>query len=75
MEINFNTCSLISFHANNFSLHFGVYRAKESLYKYKESLGHYTVEINGYKWGRYIEPCALFLEYFGCGPLFMICWW
>ena len=74
MKINFNTCSLISLHTNKFSFHLGVYPDEDELYKYKKGTGYYYVDIKHWMWGRYTEPYDLCLEYFGCGPLFMICW-
>lgn len=35
---------------------------------------HFAVKKRSWIWGRQTEPYDLCLEYFGCGPLFLIVW-
>ena len=81
-QIEFNTgCALISiyFDVNPedsrrpiASLHLGVKQEDHSVYKRKGGRMVY-VDCN-WIWGRATEPYDCCLEYFGLGPLMLVCW-
>lgn len=71
------TIALVSFLEMNAtegvtSFHFGVKPDRQLVYKYRNGQ-EIEVECN-YIWGRATEIYDHCLEYFGLGPLFLICW-
>lgn len=76
MKIDFNSIALVSMHFSSFSFHLGVYRDLDGVCVYKhKSDGSLELEENDwYIWGRATEEYDFCLEYFGLGPLFLVCW-
>ena len=81
MEIKFNSgVGLISLyfdgkpHSWGWSIHFGVYPREQCVYKRTpDGKGLREVYCN-YIWGRAIEQYDCNGDYFGLGPLLLICW-
>ena len=72
MKVKLNTCALVSFNCEAFSLHLGVYREPNTVYKVKDGR---EVEVDcDWVWGRATEQYDHCLEYFGLGPLALVCW-
>lgn len=77
MRIAFNRSALVSLHLNTVSFHVGVYPDPTTVYKVKDGR---EVDVDcTWIWGRATEPYDHCLEYFGGGPLFLVCfvreWW
>lgn len=72
MTIRFNCAALINIQTANWSLLIGVYRDPNTVYKVKNGR---EVEVDcDWVWGRATEQYDHCLEYFGFGPLFLVCW-
>jgi hypothetical protein len=73
-HLTFNQLALIALHTKWFSLHFGVYRNDEpdSLYRFTKTGEAYYITVKHWLWGRATEPYDLLLDYYGCGPLFLV---
>ena len=72
MKIDFNTCSLISFHTDHASLHIGVSPGEDSVYKYDKDGTSREVEYSWWLWGKATEPYDHILDYFGMGPFALL---
>ena len=73
MKVKFNTCSLLAFHFKKSSIHFIVWPEEEqTVYKFRKGK---TIEVDClWIWGRATEQYDCCLEYFGLGPLMLVCW-
>ena len=73
-SVHFNTCSLVSFHCDTFSIHFGIYPERDEVYKSTPDGRMKVVEYERWLWGRGTELYDFCLEYFGLGPFLKVCW-
>lgn len=71
-RVDFNTCALVSFRFTGWSLHLGVYPSDQEIYKLYN--GEYVYRHPRWIWGRAYEPYDFALDYWGAGPLFLVCW-
>ena len=73
MKVTFGDGALINFQSEFWSLHLGKYPGCECVYLHwfgsrKERDGDWWV------WGRATECYECCLEYFGLGPILLVCW-
>lgn len=74
MEIKFNSgCALFSVYTSKACVHVGVKPYEQEYYKAKKGGGERIVEAL-WVWGRATEIYDHNGEYFGLGPLLLVCW-